>query len=58
MNDIVPVQVVDGLEDLLDGLGGILLGELSLLADTVEQLTACGKLCDDVELVLHIPPRR
>ncbi len=52
MDDIVLVQVVDGVEDLLERLGGILLGELAALADAVEQLAAGRQLGDDVELVL------
>jgi len=36
MNDIVVVKVVDGLEDLSNGLRGVLLGELSILADPVK----------------------
>jgi hypothetical protein len=52
MDDIVLVQVVDGAQDLLEGLGGVLLGELAALADAVEQLAAGRQFGDDVELVL------
>lgn len=38
--DVVLVQVVDGFENLLDGLRSILLRELALLANTIEQLSA------------------
>lgn len=48
------VQIVDGIEHLADRLGGVLLGELPLLANTVEQLSARSQLRDDVVLVL--PP--
>lgn len=52
VDNVVLVQVVDCTEDLFDGLGGILLGELPLLADTIEELTARSELSDDVEFVL------
>ncbi len=47
------MEVVDGAEYLLDGLGGVFLGELALLADAVEQLAARGQLRDYVEFVLQ-----
>lgn len=53
MDDVVLVEVVDGVENLLDGLGGILLGELALVADSIEQFAAGSKLGDNVELVLR-----
>lgn len=53
MNDIVLVEIVDGAQDLLNGLGGVLLGELALLANSVEQLSTGGKFCDDIVLVLQ-----
>jgi hypothetical protein len=53
VNYVVPMQVVDGAQDLLDGLRGILLCELSLLANPVEQLSSRGELGDDVVLVLE-----
>lgn len=53
MDDVVLVEVVDGLEDLANGLRGILLGELALFANSVEQLAAGGQLGDDVVLVLY-----
>lgn len=41
--DNVPfVQVVDGIEDLSNGLGRVLLGELAVFADPVEQLSTRG----------------
>lgn len=52
MDDIVLVQVVDSLQDLLDGLGAVLLGEFALLANAVEQLSTRSELRDDVILVL------
>ena len=36
VDNIVLVEIVDGAQDLLNGLGGILLGKLSLFADSVE----------------------
>lgn len=53
VDDFVLVEVVDGTEDLLDRLGGVLLRELSLLADTVEQFSAGGELGHNVELILR-----
>ena len=56
VDNIFPVQVVDRIQNLLDGLRGVLLRELALLADPVEQLAACGQLGDDVVLVLDEGP--
>lgn len=53
VNDLVLVEEVDSPKDLLDSLGGILLGEFSLLADTIEKLAAGGQLGDNVELILN-----
>lgn len=53
VDDLVLVQEIDCKQDLLDSFGGILLGELALLADTIEELTAGRELCDDIELVLR-----
>lgn len=53
MNNIVFMQVVDCVQDLLDGLRSILLSEFALLADAVEQFTASRELCNDIELVLE-----
>lgn len=53
MNNIVFMQVVDCVQDLLDGLRSILLCEFALLADAVEQFTASRELCNDIELVLE-----
>src|SRR3569833_1046757 len=53
MDDVLGVEIVDGAEHLLDGLRGILLCELALLADPVEQLAARRQLGDDVVLVLQ-----
>jgi hypothetical protein len=52
MHNVLVVQVVDCFEYLLDRLGGILLCELSLVANPVEELAAGGKLGDDIVLVL------
>ena len=53
MDNIVLVQVVHCAQNLLDGLRGVLLGELPLLTDSVEQLPSRSKLGDDVVLVLE-----
>lgn len=42
MNNIPVVKVVHGLEHLLYGLRCILLGELSLVTDSIEQLSTGG----------------
>jgi hypothetical protein len=42
VDNLVVVEEVDGAKNLLDCLGGILLGEFSLLADTVEKFAAGG----------------
>lgn len=39
---VVVVEVVDCLENLSNGLGGIFLGELAILADSIEQFAAGG----------------
>ena len=52
VNDVVVVQVIDSFQYLSNGLGSVLLGELALLADAVEQLTARGQLGYDVVFVL------
>jgi len=52
VDDIVLVEVVDRTENLFDGLGGILFGELALLANAIEQLSARGQFCHDVVFVL------
>ena len=53
VDDIILVEVVDGVEDLPDGLRGVLFGELALLADAIEELPARRQLGDDVVLVLQ-----
>jgi hypothetical protein len=62
VDNISLVQIIDGLENLADGQGGIFFRELALLANTIEELSACCKLGDDVVLVLTrlsaIPRRR
>lgn len=56
MDDILAVKIVDGTQDLLDGLRGILLREFSLFADTVEQLSAGGEFHHNVVLVSRLEP--
>jgi hypothetical protein len=52
MDDILVVQIVHRLEYLLDRLGCILFCELALVADSIEEFSSCGKLGDDVVLIL------
>lgn len=52
MDNIVLVQVIDRFQNLLDGLGPVLLSKLALLANSVEQLSTSRELCDDVVFVL------
>lgn len=56
MDNVVIVQVADGIEHLADDLGGVFLGEFSVLADTIKQLSSGSKLGNDVVFVL--PDRR
>ena len=53
MHHIVLMKVVDGAEHLFDRLGSVLLGELALVADTIEKFATGSKLGDDVELFLY-----
>jgi hypothetical protein len=53
VDNLVSVEEIDREKDLLDGFGGILLGELSLFANAIEQLSSCRELCYNVELVLR-----
>lgn len=52
MDNVVLVQIVNGVKNLLDSLRSILLGELAPVANTIEKLSSCGQLSDNVELVL------
>lgn len=52
VDNVVLVKVVDSIEDLADGLGGVLLRESALLANAVEQLSSRSELGDDVVFVL------
>lgn len=38
MNNIVIVQVINGIENLADGLRRVFFGEFTLLANSVEKL--------------------
>ena len=53
MNNVVLVEKVDSKKDLLNGLSGILLGELALFTNTVEKLATCSELCNNVEFILE-----
>jgi hypothetical protein len=55
MDDVVVVQVADGIEYLADNLGGILLGKFSVFTDTIKQLSSGSKLGNDVVFVLPNP---
>lgn len=52
MDNIIVVEVVNGLEDLPDRLYGIFLRKLAVFADSVEQFATSGQLSDDIILVL------
>jgi hypothetical protein len=52
MDNIIVVEVDDSCHNLLDGLRSVKLGKLSLVANSIEELSASCQLCDDVELVL------
>lgn len=53
MDDIVLVEVVDGFQDLSYGGRSVLLGEATLFADAVKQLSTSCKLCHNVVFVLR-----
>lgn len=42
MDNIIVVEVVNGLEDLPDRLNGIFLRKLAVFADSVEQFATSG----------------
>lgn len=52
MDNVSLMQVVDGIEDLANGLRGIFLRELAVFANAVEQLTTSGQLSNNIEFVL------
>lgn len=52
MDDVILVQVVNGVKNLLDSLRGIFLGKLAPVANTIEKLSSCSQLSDNVEFVL------
>ncbi len=52
MNNVVVVQVVDGIENLSDCLGRVFFGKFALFADPIEQLAARGEFRDNVVFVL------
>ena len=52
MDNVVQVEIVYGFKYLSDGLCGVLLRELALLANAIEELSARRKFGDDVVLVL------
>jgi hypothetical protein len=57
VDNVVLVQVVNGLEDLSDCFCGILFCEFTLLAYAIEKLSAGCELSDDIVLVLRSPVR-
>jgi hypothetical protein len=52
VDNIVVVEVVDGIKHLSNSLSSVFLRKLSLVADTVEQLAAGRQLGYDVVFVL------
>jgi len=52
MDNILRMQIVNSFEDLSYCVCRVFLGEATLFADTVEQLTTSCQLCDDVVFVL------
>jgi hypothetical protein len=52
MDNVLVMQIVHRLKDLLNGLGSILFCELSLVADSIEEFSSCGKLGNNVVLIL------
>lgn len=54
VHDIVLVQVINGVQDLLDCLRGVLFRKFASVADTVEQFSSRGQLGDNVEFVLWV----
>lgn len=52
VHDVVLVEIVDGIQDLADGLRGVLFSKASLFADAVEQLASGGQLGNNVVFVL------
>ena len=57
MNDIVVVEVVDGVEHLPNRLGSVLFCEFALVANPVEQLAAGRQLSHNVVFVLSCSAR-
>lgn len=57
VDDIVVVEVVDGVEHLPNRFSGILLRKLALVADAVEQLASGRQLGHDVVFVLPCSAR-
>lgn len=55
MHNIDAVEVIDGLQDLAYDLGRILLGEFSILANTVKQFTTRRQLSNDIVFILSVP---
>jgi hypothetical protein len=53
VHDVVLMEITHCVEHFANDLGCILLGELSVLADTIEKLSSGSKLSDDVVLVLR-----
>ena len=52
VDNVSLVQVVDGIENLANGLRSILLRELAVFTNAIEQLTTSGQLSDNVKFVL------
>jgi hypothetical protein len=52
VDNVLLVEIVDGIQYLTDGLRRVFLRELAVVANPVEQLAAGCQLCDNVEFVL------
>lgn len=55
MHNVDAVEVIDSLQNLAHDLRRILLGEFSILANTVKQFTTRRQLSNDVVFVLLAP---
>lgn len=53
MDNIPLVQIVDGVQDLFDGLRSIFLCEFTVFTDAIEQFTTRCQLGDDIVFILE-----
>ena len=52
--DVVGVKVVDGIEHLPYGLGGVLLCELPVFTDSIKELSSSGQFSNNVVFILPL----